>query len=420
MTERASENPGWSQGQRLSFRFAATYAALYGLLNGNLATLPLSLVSRHGEAPAWATAPGRAIARATAWAFHVSTSSVPTDNGDGLGDWLLILGLVIASAIATSVWTFVGRDRRDYRRELPWLLAGLRFLLAGNVSAYAFWKIVPAQFSQLDPTRYFHTYGQASPMGLLWMFMGVCPAYQMFAGWMELAGAALLLFRRTALAGALLLLVVLGNVVALDLAFDVDAKMCILHLWLMALAIAAPSLRRLIEVVVLHRAAAKIELGPPARPAIWLAKGAFVVAVVGSQVPPALEAYRTLRDGRPLPRFSGAYDVEEMRRDGVLVPPLLSDPTYWQHLAIGRPGAVAYLVSGKRRAFALSTDAAGTMWLASEASSLRVEQPGEDELRLDGQLDGAPASIRIRRTAAANELLVTRGFHWVNEEPFTR
>ncbi len=414
--------PRWKGVQRALFRFLACYLALYGLFNGNLSTFPLSLVAPRGQAPAWATAPEKAIAHATALLFHVSSDSVPDSNSDALGDWLLVLGLLGLSILAAGMWSLLprARERPDYRRELPWLLAGFRFVLASNVSAYAFWKVVPAQFSTLDPTMYFHTYGQASPMGLLWMFMGVSPAYEMFAGWMELIGAALLLFRRTALAGALLLLVVLGNVVVLDLAFDVDAKLCVIHLWLMALAIATPSMRRLVDVVIFHRAAPALALGPPRRPLARALKVVFVVLVVGSQLPPAFAVYREHRDGRPLPLLAGAYDVTEMRRDGAVIAPLLTDPLYWEHVAFGRPGAVVFLVSGKRRSFALATDAAGRLQLAGERSSLVATQAPDGTVQLDGTLDGAPASIRVAPTAPFNSLLVTRGFHWINEGPFLR
>lgn len=403
-------------------RFIGSYLVLYGLFNGNGATFPLSLVARNGEPPAWAIAPGRWISHGAALLFRVHTESMPTDNGDGLGDWLLVLGMLCLSIVATSVWCALSRGRhgRDGWPELPWLFAGLRFVLAGNVSAYAFWKVIPVQFSQLDPTMYFHTYGQASPMGLLWMFMGVSPAYEMFAGWMELLGAAMLLFRRTALAGSLLLLVVLGNVVVLDLAFDVNVKICIIHLWLMAFATAWPSFGRLVKVVVLHRAAPAIALGPPSSRSISLAKGVFVVAVVGTQLPGAIVVYREHRDGRPLPRLAGAYDVAEMRRDGAVVMPLLTDASYWEHVAFGRPGAVVYLVSGKQRRFTLTADDDGPVHLAADESSLTAEALSDGGVQLAGTLDGVPTTIRLAPTVPANELLVSRGFHWVNEGPFMR
>jgi hypothetical protein len=222
------------------------------------------------------------------------------------------------------------------------------------------------------------------------------------------------------LAGALLLLVVLGNVVALDLAFDVDAKLCVIHLWLMALAIAAPSLGRLIDVVILHRAAPAIALGPPSTRVARALKAVFVVAVVGSQLPPAFAVYREHRDSRPLPQLAGAYDVTEMRRDGAVVPPLLTEPTCWQHVAFGRPGAAVYLVSGKRRGFALATDAAGRLQLSGDRSLLVATLTPDGTVQLDGTLDGALAAIRLVPTAPSNSLLVTRGFHWINEGPFMR
>lgn len=57
---------------------------------------------------------------------------------------------------------------------------------------------------------------------LMWAFYGYSIAYAKFLGVVEMAGAALLLFRRTTLLGCLLTSAVLVNVVVQDLVYDVN------------------------------------------------------------------------------------------------------------------------------------------------------------------------------------------------------
>src|SRR5262249_9377730 len=66
-------------------------------------------------------------------------------------------------------------------------------------------------------------FGNKSPAGLLWAFVGYSVPYQMFSGVVESFGALLLLTRRTVALGALVCLVSTANVVLLNFCYDVHA-----------------------------------------------------------------------------------------------------------------------------------------------------------------------------------------------------
>ena len=83
--------------------------------------------------------------------------------------------------------------------------------------------------------------------------MGASTAYQMFAGLAEVLAGLLLLFRRTALLGALLCGGVLANVVLLNFCFDVPVKIYSSHLLLMAVCIIYPDTGRLVSFFLLSR-----------------------------------------------------------------------------------------------------------------------------------------------------------------------
>lgn len=51
-------------------------------------------------------------------------------------------------------------------------------------------------------------------------------------------------------------------------------------------------------------------------------------------------------------------------------------------------------------------------------ATLTVDRPAPDRLRLDGRLDGRPVTIALQRKSLDDFLLLNRGFHWVQEQPF--
>ncbi len=67
-------------------------------------------------------------------------------------------------------------------------------------------KVIKAQFPNPTLDRLLQPFGDASPMGLLWTFMGASESYNIFTGAGELIGGLLLTTRRTTLLGVARLL----------------------------------------------------------------------------------------------------------------------------------------------------------------------------------------------------------------------
>ena len=107
------------------------------------------------------------------------------------------------------------------------------------------------------------TYGESSPMGLLWTFMAASPAYTFFAGMGEVIGGVLLVFRRTMTLGAIVTFGVMTNVMMLNFCYDVPVKQYSFHLMIMALIIAMPDLSRLMNVLLFNRATEPTNLLEP-------------------------------------------------------------------------------------------------------------------------------------------------------------
>ena len=120
------------------------------------------------------------------------------------------------SSIADARTT--GRSARGYG---CWSAITWRSRLFG----YGFVKIVPLQFQRTLLFKMMEPYGDFSPMGVLWSFMGASLPYVIYSGCAEVLGGILLLFRRTTTLGALVSFAVMLNVAVLNYCYDVPVKL---------------------------------------------------------------------------------------------------------------------------------------------------------------------------------------------------
>lgn len=104
----------------------------------------------------------------------------------------------------------------------PFLLQAveLSFVLVVSTAMYAYGFGKYVQFA--DPAGSTGTIAGATGMELMWAFYGYSKPYALLLGALEVAGATLLLVRRTRVIGGLLLVGILGNVIAQDIFFEVN------------------------------------------------------------------------------------------------------------------------------------------------------------------------------------------------------
>jgi hypothetical protein len=289
--------------------------------------------------------------------------------------------------------------------------------------------------------RLLQDYGDSSPMGLLWTFMGASQPYTMFAGWMETIGGLLLCFRRTQLVGALWTAGVMANVFVLNMFYDVPVKIYSFHLLALAMVIAAPDMPRLVRMFLLNRPVARADLRGPwtnktLRRTAFGVKIAWLVFTVPFMFWQMSEARYTYGALAPRGELDGTWEVREFRRDGVELPPLVTDAARWRYLTlVDRPdwkqGIVTHMKGVNARWALEITDATlefREMTVAADddpskaplVGTLAFTRDGEKTLRLSGELAGAKIEAVCERLDARDFLLLNRGFRWVNEYPFNR
>ena len=131
------------------------------------------------------------------------------------------------------------------------ILSGVvRWFCAVQFMIYGFAKVNGSQFTILD-SRLAAPLEEVSPFWLAWYFFGYSGLYKSFIAVVEIVGGGLLVFRRTALAGALVLLPVVVNIVFVNIAFRVElgALLMAIALTFGLLYLIRPHVRRLLGAV---------------------------------------------------------------------------------------------------------------------------------------------------------------------------
>jgi hypothetical protein len=300
-----SRDVSWHHFERLLFRFAFCYIVLY------YAPFVLKMIPGTGLPLSWY----RSLRDLIDGVIGVSLFNLnalqavphPTGSGDTALAYIHQALIVLLALIAGAVWTMLDRRRSHYVRLHGWLRVLARYTLAFALFGYAFAKIIPIQFGHLGARQLAETYGQSSPMALLWHFMAFSTPYTVFGGCAELLPAVLLLFRRTALLGALISFAVLLNVVVLNFCYDVPVKLYSLNLLLLSAFLILPETRRLLRVFVLNLPASSSDLREPffrsdrVRRMVVILKIAAIAIVLAQTLNLAVDSYRSLATQTPPP-----------------------------------------------------------------------------------------------------------------------
>lgn len=418
----------WSLLHRIAFRFTCVYFTLYNLpfplsdfTGTSSAAEAYHLIWR--QAPAW-------VAKQL---FGVEITVFTNGSGDTTYNYFEIACYAAIAAIATLIWSFIDGRRARYDTLHDWLRRYLRYSLACAMLGYGSIKVIQLQFPIPTPDRLMQTYGDSSPMGLLWTFMGASTAYTFFAGFSEVVGGLLLIPRRTTTLGALVTAGVMSNVVMLNFCYDVPVKLYSSHLLAMAIFLTLPDLPRLAKIFLLNRPAPAAYIRPLSRWR-WLnvvgsgAKTLATVYVVYHLGSSALRDANEYGDNAPRPLLYGVYQVEEFVRNDTVLPDSLSESTRWRTLAIGRYGtASARRMDDARDRFLVEVnEQAGNiifkdrMEQNKKVGDMTFVRPDDRTLELKGTLKEDSLVVRLKKLDAPPFLLTSRGFHWINEYPFNR
>jgi len=472
--------PGWNLAQRLVFRFMLVYLILY-ILPFPITTLQSLLIDVPeivtGEAPdgskpslitKYLTKPYQQFwDDLVLWTgkevFGVEIEYRPLGSGDTTWNYVQIFAFAVISAAFTLLWTLTAwgwwrirqRSRLGYPHLHAWLRVFVRFYLAQKMIVYGAMKVIKLQFSYPGPDTLLHTFGESSPMHLLWTFMGASDEYTWFTGAGELTAGILLCTRRTTLLGALVAFGVMVHVAALNFCYDVPVKLFSLHLVLMSLFIMAPDLPWLTRALILGQPVAARGYTPLVRQQ-WLDWTLFVVRTLVVFTFLGVTLYKGHENSKlygrqvPEPPLFGLWEVEEFTLDGKIRPPLTTDSDRWQRVIFRKP--ITFQKGQQGKSSVGITNMLGKPVLVSEVvvdpeqKTISLSKPGgspqsgeppvvrvlrytepepgvimlEGEFLADGSAGPKQVKVRLRHYGKDKFLLSSRGFHWINEMPYNR
>lgn len=352
-------------------------------------------------------------------------------SGDTLYDYVMMLVKFVFALLASSIWYFRSKKKTNHTKLYYILVALIRYYLAYMMLSYGFAKVIQSQFPSPSLIRYLQPYGESSPMGLAWTFMGQSTAYNVFTGGCEVLGGLLLLFRRTKTFGALFTMTVCMTIFVMNMCFDIPVKLFSFHLFIMATYIAADDFTRLIKFFFTNKQIEPYEIPRFNIPIKWAKKASYfkyilILFLVYTNIKDTMKGYNEYGMGVPKPPLYGIYTVESKSVNNNNVPLLYKDTNNWKQIIIPiKDFARIKLLndSGRRYAFEVNDTTKTILYhLAKDTvNKYNFKYTYENEiLTLQGKVNSDSVKYILKHYDENNFLLKNRGFHWINGTPFNR
>lgn len=351
-------------------------------------------------------------------------------SGDTTYNYVLLLCVLLAALFGTFTWSILDRKRKSHDQLFYWLTVLLRFYVGFMLVHYAIAKLNEGQFQSLYLSQLSTTYGESSPMGLAWRFLGFSEGYKWFMFTAELMGV-LLFFRKTATIGAFLCLMTSANIMAINYFFDVPVKIVSTALVVMCLIILSPNIINLVkfffkgELVKLDQLKAPIFKAKWVRISKLVLKYAAVLLYAGVPLTMALKIAlldKKVNDKSPV---YGAYTIESLKsekKDSISDSSFLSRK--WTLLIFDRSTYAQIHYNDDETAWCTyGVDSASKSISIAFIDdpkvnyTLNYQFADSNKLILTGSLFGAPATITLNK----KKYILTEGkFRWINEHPYNR
>lgn len=314
-------NSDWTKTEKLLFRFFSLYFLIQVLpLDGRFFKNLFSIN--------WLNISYRDI-------FYLSRYSPSFVGNDSFINWLIV---AIIAGMGSVIWTLRDKEDTNYDKLYYWLRVAVRYRLAIGVIAYGFIKLFPLQAPLPSISNLNTNYGDFTAWKLFSLGLGVVPNYQSFLGLVEIVGGLLLLNRKTATIGTLIIIPFTGNVFVSNIAYEGGEYVYSFYLITLALFIFAYDGLRLFTLFSLEQPASPNRFHPlfsekwrKARLALKTAFVFFFVVLYG------YKTYAGYKEGpyqfpakAGLPKTEGIYNVSEFKVNNTVVPYSKTDSTRWQ------------------------------------------------------------------------------------------
>ncbi|WP_299115395.1 hypothetical protein [uncultured Winogradskyella sp.] len=423
------KNASWSLFEKIGFRFIFIYFTQIILFQNN------------GAFPFWYKIfayPMQGMEKFISWlasnlyGIEEAVTTKMTGSGDTLFDYLVILTAFLIATIGTLIWSIIDRKRNDYTKLYYWLTMGVRYYVGLMLISYGMVKVIQLQFSYPSFYRLLEPYGESSPMGLAWTFLGFSKGYNMFMGIAEIL-AGLLLFRRTMTFGALITLMTAMNVMAVNYFYDVPVKILSTHLVIMTLFLLSRDIKRLVLFFFTNISTTlDIVKRPKFNKGLNLAMNSFKALLLGYVFiygfVNALDSQKLYGSEAPKPELYGAYEITNFSINGDTITNYKNEKL-WKSIAVQREGSlqVRKFPDGGASYYGVKKDSLveGRLKLTSwseQSESFDFNYKKIDSTGLDFNFifKGDTIYGSCKRLGIKDFTLTNRGFHWISEYPYNR
>jgi len=259
---------------------------------------------------------------------------------------------------------------------------------------------------------------------MLWISMGTSPLYTFFTGVMEIAAGLLLVVPRLATVGALLSTAIMGNVVMLNLGYDVKVKLTSINLTLMGLVILLPQLPRLVDFFLLNRSVPALN-DPPLFRRRSLARAAVILQIAFGLVLLSYNLYRSYQvaaeraASKQTPLY-GVWFVDDYVIDGRPIPPLSSDTHRWHRFIVdSKYDGVVEVMTGVTNYLLMRPDPVNHKLVLTQSGNpnwiaeLTYDNATPSSLVLSGKMGGSLVLLRLHREDESKFPLKAWKYSWV-------
>lgn len=284
-------------------------------------------------------------------------------GGKNYGGWFITL---VVCLVAGGIWTFVekliNKDRNALSpsntesRLYNWFFILVRYQIALRMSWFAIAKVFPVQMPFPTLSQLNTNLGDFTPAKLYWLTTGVSPFFEVFAGIFELAATVLILFRRTATLGALMMIAILLPIWFVNIGYDAGVELASLHLLFLSLALLIKDADSFYKILIRHQQAAISYIQFPNNAKRWKRAGRIVLKSVfiflflfyrGYKYGGLYAAGKTFK--LPLDNgvqsFTGFYNVSEFKVNNKLLVYSPNDTLRWQNVVFEKFNTISIKIA---------------------------------------------------------------------------
>ncbi|MBL0328441.1 MAG: hypothetical protein IPP64_03245 [Bacteroidetes bacterium] len=337
-----------------------------------------------------------------------------SDSGDTTFDFLKFFISLILSIIAAVTLLLIDKKRPNYEKLQSYLFVYIRYCIGFYMLVYGFDKVFKSHFPFPSLEKLEQTFGESTPQGLLWAFMGYSTSYTIFLGIAEVCAGFLLLFRKTTALGALITLIIMINVAVINFSYDVPVKLFALHMVGYSFVLLYPFFNSIFQFFILQKESKlpqqpEMALPQPIQAYRKIIKAGVIVSFTLLFMNFSWTNMKTDGDSAPKPPLYGTYNYSGSNiKDGKKLKQIIFDR---KNTLIKWEDSYRYYTAtvdtiAKTVIFQSNSDPSDKRLLHYDFA--------ENILTLS---ENDSSSIQFRKVDIKEYPLLNRGFHWVVEYP---